>query len=148
MKKVINNVIAYGMWIIDIALAFWLIYISREAYQDIFALFYKQGDTGYSHMTSFIDKAIMIVLSLGWLGLMIYVEEYFRVGIQKGNLLKRVARITGLVLLGLGGVDLLLIWLQNISSQDWLSWLMLAGELGIGLALLMYSRTAIPLKSN
>jgi hypothetical protein len=148
MKKVFSLAIAYGMWIVDLALAFWLFYISRDAYLGIFALFYKKGQWGYSHLVDFLDKTFMLLLGLSWLTFMIVVEEYLRAGIHKGNLLKRFARVTGPVLLGLFVVDLILFWLGGIGSGNWFRWLILAGELGIGLVMLVYTKTKTPLKSN
>jgi len=148
MKKVLNNVIAFGMWIIDMALAFWLCYIGRSAYLGIFALSYEKRGWSYGKLVGFLDKAFIIVLGVGWLIFMIIVEEYFRLGALKGDLLKRFARVTGPVLLGLFVVDLILFWLGGISSGNWFRWLILAGELGIGLVMLVYTKTKTPLKSN
>jgi len=142
MKKVTNSIIAYGMWFVDIALAFWLFYFSRTAYLGIFALFYKTGNSGYANMVSFLDKAFMIVLGLTWLTFMIIVEEYFRLGIQKGTLVNRFAKITGPVLLCIFVVDLIVFWLEGIGSGNWLRWLILAGELGIGIALVVFAKSA------
>jgi hypothetical protein len=148
MKKVLNNVIAYGMWIIDMALAFWLCYISRSAYLGIFALSSENRGWSYGKLMGFLDKAFLIVLGLGWLAYMIIVEQYFSPGIQKGDLLKRFCKITGPVLLCLFVVDLILFWLAGIDSGNWLRWLTLAGELGIGLAMLISSKTNTPEKTN
>ena len=148
MKKIFSNAIAYVFWIVDLALAFWLIYISRTAYQGIFALFYKTGDTRYSHTVDFLDKAFIILLGLAWLALMVIVEEYFRAGIPKGDMLKRIARVTGPVLLCIFAVDLIIFWLQGIGSGHWLRWLILAGELGIGIALIISAKKPSLQKTN
>jgi hypothetical protein len=148
MKKVINYAIAYGMWIADLMLAFWLAYLSRTDFLGILALFYKKGQWQYSRQVDFADKAFMLVLGLGWLALMVIIEEYFRVGIQKKDLLKRFARVTGPVLLCLFVVDLILFWLEGIGSGNWLRWIILAAELGIGTALLVSAKTRSTSKPN
>jgi uncharacterized membrane protein len=71
---------------------------------------------------------------------MIAVEAYFRAGVSRGDLLKRFARVTGPVFLGIFGVDLILFWLQGIGRGDLLRWFLLAAELGIGIALLVLVR--------
>ena len=148
MKKIIDNVLSYGLWIVDLALAFWLFYFGRSAYLDIFALFAKKGNTQYSHMVDFLDKAFIILLGLAWLALMVIVEEYFRAGTQKGDVLKRFARITGPLLLCIFAVDLIEAWLQGISGGSWLRWLIIAGELGIGIALIVSVKKSSLQKMN
>ncbi len=148
MRNIISNVVSSVLWIVDLALAFWLFYFIRTAYLDIFALFYKQGHTQYAHLVDFLDKAFIILLGLTWLALMVIVEEYFRAGAQKGDELKRFARITGPLLLCIFAVDLLIFWLQGIGGGNWLRWLILAGELGIGLALIVSMKKSSLQKTN
>jgi hypothetical protein len=90
----------------------------------------------------------MLLLGLGWLTFMIVVIEYYHGGLAKGDLLKRFARVTGPVLLCTFVVDLILVWLQGIGKTGWLSWLLLATELGIGLVMLVYVKSNIPSKNN
>jgi len=140
MAKMVKYASAYVMWILDLGLAFWLIIISRTVFLGIFALFYKPGAWVYSRRVDLADKVFLLILGLGWLVFMILAESYFRAGALSDDLLKRFARVTGPVLLGIFGVDLILFWLQGVGRGDWLRWLILAAELGIGLALLMSIR--------
>jgi hypothetical protein len=146
MNKVIKYAIAYGMWIIDLGLAFWFAYMSRTVLLGLFALFSKQGEWEYAKAVNFTDRVSTVVLGLGWLAFSIVVEDYYRKGASEGNLLKRITRVTGPVLLGLFVVDLILFWLQGISSDNWLRWLILAGELGIGIALFVSGKKKQPYK--
>jgi len=140
MNRIIKYLGAYVLWVVDLGLVFWLIFISRTVYLGIFALFYKEGSWAYSHRVDFADKVFMLILGLGWLIFMIVVEAYFRASVLRGDLLKRFARVTGPVLLGIFGVDLILLWLQGVGEGDWLRWFILAAELGIGIALVVSAR--------
>lgn len=140
MTKIIKYAGAYVMWVVDLGLAFWLVFISRTVYLGIFALFYKQGAWAYSHRVDLADKVFLLILGLGWLVFMIVVEAYFRAGAGRDDLLKRFARVTGPVLLSIFGADLILFWLQGVRGGDWPRWFILAAELGLGIALLVSAR--------
>lgn len=140
MAKIIKYVSVYLMWIVDLGLAFWLLVISRTVFLGLFALSYKGGQLVFADRVNFADKVFSILLGLAWLVFMIIVEAYFRSGASRQDLLKRFAKVTGPVLLGIFGADLILFWLQNIRGSDWLRWLVLAAELGIGIILLMLAR--------
>ena len=71
---------------------------------------------------------------------MIITEEYFRAGIQKENLTKRVAQVTGPILLCIFVIDLILFGLQGLSSENWFRWPVLLTELVMGLFLVFYAR--------
>ena len=100
----------------------------------------------YAQRVDFADKVFSILLGLAWLVFMIIVEAYFRAGASRDDLLKRFARVTGPVLLGIFGVDLILFWLQGVGGGGWLRWSMLAAELGIGIILLMFARVSVETK--
>ena len=138
MNKVFKYASAYGMWIVDLGLALWLVYLSRTAILGILALFYEPGDLQYLHAVNFTDKVIAIILGLGWLAFTIIIEDYYRKGALKGDMLKRFARVTGPIFLCSFVIDLILFWLQGIGSDNWLRWLILAAELGIGIALIIF----------
>jgi hypothetical protein len=140
MAKLIKYAIAYLLWIADLGLAFWLIYLSRIVFLDILALFYKEGAWVYSRRVDLADKVFLVILGLGWLVFMIVVEAYFRAGALSRDLPKRFARVTGPVLLGIFSIDLILVWLQGIGGGDWLRWFILAAELGFGIFLLVSAR--------
>ena len=145
MVQFIKYIGAYLMWIADLGLTFWLIFISRTVFLSIFALSYKGGPSFYaqqvySQRVDFADKLFSIMLGLGWLAFMIAVEAYFRAGAAGDDLFVRFARVTGPVVLGIFVVDLILFWLQGVGGGDWLRWLILAAELGIGITLLKLAR--------
>jgi len=55
-------------------------------------------------------------------------------------LLKRFAKIAGPVILLAFVADLFLFWLQGAPGGNWSRWLILAGELVIGIVFLRYAR--------
>lgn len=140
MNKVIKYAIAYGMWIADLGLSLWLFYISRIGLLAFLALFYEPGDFAFSHRVDLIDKIFTVVLGLGWLAFSIVTEEKYRTSAPEENLLKCFARFTGPVLLCIFAVDLILFWLSGIGGDNWLRWLILASELGVGIALVVYGK--------
>ncbi len=145
MATIVKYMIAYLGWIVDLGLTFWLGLISRTVFLDIFALSYKGGQAEYaklvySQRVDFADKIFSITLGLVWLAFMIGTEVYFRNGAIQDDLPGRLARVTGTVLLAIFGVDLILFWLEGVGVADWLRWLILATELGIGIVLLVSAK--------
>ena len=145
MATIIKYVGAYLMWIVDLGLTFWLGFISRTVFLDIFALSYRGGQSEYarlvySHRVDFADKLFSIMLGLAWLAFMIGAEVYFRNGATQDDLPRRFARVTAPVLLSIFVIDLILFWLQGVGGGSWLRWFILAAELSIGIALIVWGR--------
>jgi hypothetical protein len=138
MRKVIRYLIAYTMWIANMGLAIWFIFLTRTSVLGILALFYQQGDFQYQKLVDLVDRVLVVVLGLGWLIFTVVTEEYFRSGALTENLPKRFARIAGPLILCIFVVDLTLVWVQGAS--DWMRWLILAIELFTGLALVVFTR--------
>jgi hypothetical protein len=147
MKKFINYVIAYIMWIVDIGLALLLFILSRNALLRFLGLFYKQGSPQYNYSVSFIDKIFSIALGLVWLAFVIFTEQYFRKGVTKETLFRQITRVTGSLLLGIFVVNLILQWLPGVSSNYWMNWFILATELVIGRTLVVFSKKKSSQKS-
>ena len=148
MTRIIKYGSAYVMWIVDLALALWLAYLCKEGFVAILTLFYKEGNFAYLNASNFADRVFTIMLGLSWLIFMIIIEAYFRAGVLKDDLLKRFAAVTGPMLLCIFMVDLILFWIQGVSVRAWLRWLILAAELGIGMALLVSAKTRFTSKFN
>src|SRR5262245_18042303 len=140
MTKVLKYLLAYALWIIDLALAFWLLLISRTVFLDIFAISIKGGSWVYSRRVDFADKVFLIVLGLGWLIFMIVIEHYYRASALTGELPQRFARVSGVLLLCIFVIDMIMFWVQGVGNNNWLRWLILAAELGIGIALFVSVR--------
>jgi len=148
MKKIVNVVIAYVMWIVDLGMALLLLIMSRTALLNFLGLFYAKNSVQYQYRVGFIDKIFTLGLGLGWLAFVIFTEQYFRRGASKGHLLKPFARVTGPVLLGIFVVNLILLWLAGVGNSSWLSWLILAVELGGGIGLLVLEKSKFVNKST
>jgi hypothetical protein len=84
----------------------------------------------------------VLLAGLAWLAFMVLTEEYFRDGVRRRTLLRRVGRVAGPEILLLFFMDLSLALLRGLGG--WLRVLILAVELaaGLGLALLTRSRRA------
>lgn len=140
MTKVLKYLLAYVLWIVDLGLGLWLLLISRTVFLDILALSFKESSWVYSRRVDFADKIFLLVLGLGWLIFMIIIEHYYRASSLTGELPQRFAWVTGLLLLCIFVIDMFLFWVQGIGNNNWLRWLVLAAELGIGIALLVWVR--------
>lgn len=147
MNKVVRYVAAYVGWIANLGLALWFAYLCKTTLLGIFALFYT-GNLAYENAVIFIDRAFTILLGLGWLVFMIATEDYFRTGIEKEAQQKRFASVTGPLLVCIFVVDLTLAWIQGFGSGNWLRWLILAAELGIGIVLVVSVKARFTSKSN
>jgi len=140
MKKTLSYVTAYLMWILTMALGVWLMLISRSAFLGAFAL-YAGDSVQRAWQARFFEKAFAIAIGLLWLAAMLFVEEYFRMGVQRHSLLRRFAKVAGPEFLAVFVADALLLWLQR-GSASWLRWLTLGGELVLGTALVWLARSA------
>lgn len=137
MTKVFRYATAYLLWIVDLGLGIWLFLLGRAAFLGILALSYKPGALTYAHRVDFVDKMYVLLVGLAWLALMIVLEHQFRTSALTENLPQRFAKATGILLLSLFVIDLILFWVQGLASGNWLRWLILAAELGLGIVLIV-----------
>ena len=147
MNKVLKYATAYAMWIVDMVLSVWLIFICRTAVIGILAVF-NTGDYQYAKVVNLVDRVLIFGLGLGWLVLAVFTEDYYRSGALKANLAKRFAKVTGPILLALFIIDLVLFWVQGINNSAWERWLILAVELVLGLVLWRFGRMKFENKPN
>jgi len=138
-NKVIKYVVAYGMWLINLGLATWLLLLTRPVLLVIPTLLFDPEDYFYPGRVETFDKFLTLFLGIGWLAFMVITEEYFRSGAVKGNLTKRVTRVTGSILLCIFVADLIFFGLQGF-ADDGARWLLLLAALVIGIGLVVYSR--------
>ena len=146
-NDVLKFVFAYGMWFVNLGLATWLLFIARPVLIVIPVLFFDPDDYFYPGRVDSAEKFLTLLLGIGWLVFMVVSEEYFRGGVLKGDIKRRVARVTGSAFLCIFVVDLILFGMGNFEGNG-SRWLILLAELIIGLVLVRYSRRYLPGNSN
>jgi hypothetical protein len=119
-------------------LGIWFFFISRNAYLGALTLYARDSVTR-GWQTSFLDKVLAITIGLLWLAVVIVVEVYFRRGVQKQDLLRRFVKVVGIEFLTIFVADVFLLWVQG-GSTAWLRWVILGGEVVVGVLLLLYAR--------
>ena len=131
----------YLLWVITIALGFWLLLVSREAFL-MGAAFYVGDDIVRGWQVRFLDKAVFIAAGLFVIILFTLTEGYLRGGLEKQDLFKRFAKITGIELLLIFVFDILLVLMQGATAGSWLRWLIVFIELALGIAFFRIGRSA------
>jgi hypothetical protein len=139
MKRLLGYVAAYALWIITAALGAWFMLLSRSASLGALAL-YAGDSVVRGWQTRFLDKISAIVIGLLWLAVVIVAEVYFRKGVQQHTLLGRFAKVAGIEFLAIFVADACLLWVQ-MGSESWWRWLILGGELVMGVALVWVVRS-------
>ena len=136
----------YLLWFAAVALGFWLCLQLRTCIELSLVLFYVRDQILLVGPADFIDKYSFAFVICVWVVGIILFEGYFRSGAAKNVLVKRFARVFGPGLLLLFLVDLANLLMQGINSAVWAQWLLLAGELLIGVFITRYgyNRTLKP----
>ena len=142
----------YLLWAIIIALGFWLLLVSREAFLTG-ASFYVGDDIVRGWQVRFLDKAFFIAAGVFVVVLFAAAEGYLRGGLEKQDLLKRFAKVTGVELLIIFAFDLLLALMQGAMAGSLVRWALVLVELAAGVALFLMGRAtpktqALPNGSN
>lgn len=92
-------VLAYACLIVFILLGMWLFIISREPFLRILGLLYVGDDPSRSSIARVIDKLFVLFSGCAWLVSIFAVEQYFKMGVEKNDLFRRVSRAIGIALL-------------------------------------------------
>ena len=123
----------YLYWVVLIALGFWFLVLSREAF--LTASAYYAGDSFVrGWQARFLDKIFVLFVGVGVLVFFYATEGYLRAGVEKGDVLRRFAKVSGGMILAVFVVDLVLLLLQNLTGV-WLRWVVIVAELGLGVGL-------------
>lgn len=139
MKKGVGYVTAYLMWVIVLLLGLWFLLVSRTGFLSALAVYHSAETVSGVWQVRLLDQAYSVTVGLIWLVLMTVTEPYFRKGVRRGVLLTRFATIVGPEILLILVADLFLLWLQG-GSRVWSRWLILGGELVIGVGLVLFAR--------
>lgn len=138
-KRWFDYVLFYLLWTVLIALGFWFLILSRETF--LTGASYYAGDSFVrGWQTRFLDKAFFLFVGLGVLVFIYATEGYLRAGIEKHDMLRRFFKISGGVMIAVFVMDLILLLLQQFAGGAWLRWLILVGELGLGVGLSLVGR--------
>ena len=137
----IRDIEMYMLWAVVIALGFWLLLVSREAF--LFgASFYVGDNIVRGWQVRFFDKAFFIIAGLFIIVLITLTEDYLRGGVQRGSLLRRFAEVAGIEVLIIFACDLLLALLQGTAASGWARGLIIAAELVVGVTLFLFGRAS------
>ena len=93
---------------------------SREAISGMLIRFYLNGTFQRTKEFQFFNQFYFYLLGLVWLILMIVVENYFRLGVKKGDLFKRIGKVIGPELILLLVSDVFRLFSTTFSAQDWI----------------------------
>jgi hypothetical protein len=138
-KQWFDYVLFYLLWTVLIALGFWFLILSREAFLNAAA--YYAGDSFVrGWQTRFYDKVFFLFVGMALLVFIYATEGYLRAGIEKGDMLRRFFKTSGWVLLTIFVTDFILLALQQFTGDSWLRWVILMAELGLGAALSWFGR--------
>lgn len=133
-KTWLGHVLVYLLWMLLVALGFWFLILSREVFLTA-AAYYAGDSVTRGWQIRFYDKIFFLFVGLLLLVFIYVTENYLRAGIEKHVVLRRFAKVTGWVLLVIGGTDVLLLFLQQFVGATLLRWVVIAAEVGLGVGL-------------
>jgi hypothetical protein len=122
MKKInwINYLIAYFMWAVTTLMGLWSFLQFREALLTWLGLYYLNGNLQHKYSAPFITQFSSLIAGLILFILIIVIEEYFRDGAGKGDLIRRIVRVMGLLLLLIAAIDLITIVMLGVAIVGWI----------------------------
>ena len=143
--KALKYVATYLLWLVNLLFGLWFAFISRNTWLSAFQLWYVQGSPTRQYRANLLDKVFILILGFTWLVLMIVYESYFRKGVEKRDLFRRFAKVTGPTVLAIFVVDAFLALIQGLAIVGSLRFVILLIELFLGLLLIRYGwRKVIP----
>ena len=131
---------AYFFWALSLALAAWLLILTRNTVPSWVASAILDNPAHASQLAAIFDKVLILLGCIGWLVLLIVIEQYFRKGVTRGNLWGRIERVIGILLILIFLVDSAQMIRNKFTFTFWASWLILIVELGLGAGLIYLSR--------
>lgn len=121
--------VAYFMWIVSFLLWLWFMYLGRTLMTGVLTPLVMPGAVQQAKMVQLADRVYLLTVGLIWLVLMIVVESYFRRGVQKGELWRRIGRVFGPQVLLVFLVDLGLALYYGAAVQPASRWMVLGVEI-------------------
>jgi hypothetical protein len=141
-------VLALVMWAVVVALGIWVFLVGHTAFVSFIATRVTQDSTSGFWQYAALERFFIVGVGLAWLVIVTLSEPYLRHGVERGRLFRRFARIAGPALLLLFAADALLLVLQGMHPGLWTRWLLLAAELGLGIALVVAARSSPSILSD
>ncbi len=136
--NIARYIAAYMLWLVNLLLGLWLVFISRNAWLSAFDKWYIQGSPTYAWRAALFDKILILILGFGWLILVVVCETNFRNGVKKQDLFRRFARATAPVVLLIFAVDVFLTFMQGIGIVGWARLFIMLVELVLGIWLILF----------
>lgn len=134
-EKILKYAVAYSTWVISLLLWVWFMFLARDAITSNLALYYYQDKFQRGKEIQFISQAWMFSTGIIWLIIMVVVENYLRVGVNKKDFIKRIGKVIAPEVLLIFLADLGLAFAQGLGQLPILRWLILLLELGAGIGL-------------
>lgn len=128
-------VIAYLAWVIAFLLFLWFFIVSRETISSLAHALLGQS-LQETKMQEFINRMYTFLAGLAWLVVMITTESYFRTGVQKNDLARRISRFIGVEVALIFLADFILALLIGFDNLAALRWVILIVELVAAAALI------------
>jgi hypothetical protein len=112
--------IAFIMWMVSFLLWLVFMFLSREAIAGLLIRYYLDGSLNKMKFFQFFNQWYFYLLGLAWLVLMIVVENYFRQGVIKKNLYRRISKVVGPEILLLAIINFVRSLTTSFTILDWL----------------------------
>lgn len=120
--------IAYLAWILAFLLFLWFFIVSRETISSLAHV--SMGQTLQQiKMQEFINRMYTFLAGLAWLVVMITTESYFRTGVKKGDLARRITRFLGVEMALIFLADFVLAILIGFNVLSAARWVIMIVEL-------------------
>jgi len=134
--------VAYLAWIVSLLLWLWFLLLGRNSLLAILGTYYVRGGLQRRFEAQFAERAFVFTIGIIWVILMVVVEEYFRRGIKKGDLLRRIGRVFAPIILLIFIADFALAFVVGLGTLSWLRWVLLFIELFFGMAMAWLGKKA------
>jgi hypothetical protein len=128
--------LVYLMWIMSLGLWVFFMLVSRKALAGLLGTFYLNGTFRRMKVAELIDLTYMFIIAAVGIVFIILVEYYFRHGIEKRDLIKRVGWVVGTLILFIFLCDITLALLIGFSQIIWWRWPVLLIEFTVGIGLI------------
>jgi hypothetical protein len=125
--------LVYLMWVVSLGLWVLFMLISRNTLAGLLGTFYLNGTFNRMKVAELIDLTYMFMIAAVGIVFTILVEYYFRRGVKKGDLIKRIGRVVGTLILIIFLCDITLALLIGFSQIIWWRWPILLIELTAGI---------------